>query len=97
MNESPERKDIPGRPNLLDCLKAAYRLHKAGGAVEAVRSGDDLDRDAATKSSLLKLALRSVELHAMTKARDITFEDPTKTPLAVACAALATIRKNEGA
>jgi hypothetical protein len=91
-----ETQDIPGKPNLLQCLRAAVRLHKAGGNVAAVRSGDDPDREAAQRSSLLKLALTATELHAMTALRGISFEDG-KSPLAVACAALAAIRKNEGA
>jgi hypothetical protein len=90
---SPERKDIPGRPNLLDCLKAAIELHKQGGVVSELRSSDDPD-EAAQRTSLLKLALRSVELHAMTKARGIEFEDG-KSPLAVAVAALSTVRRND--
>jgi hypothetical protein len=94
-----ETDPIPGRPDLLSCLSAAYRLYKAGGNVAAVRSADsdNPDRAAAQRTSLLKLACTSVELHKTALARGISFEDPSKSPLAVACAALATIRKNEGA
>jgi hypothetical protein len=93
-----ETNPPPGRPALLDCLRAAIQLHKAGGRVEAVRSGDDNDREAAQRSSLLKLAKSAIELHAVSLARDVLprTDDGHSKPLIVALTALNTIRKREG-
>jgi hypothetical protein len=48
-----ETAPIPGKPDLLSCLSAAYRLYKAGGNVAAVRTADDNDREAAQRSSVV--------------------------------------------
>jgi hypothetical protein len=93
-----ETQGVPGKPNLLDCLRAAVRLHKQGGVVAAVRSGDDNDRDAATRSSLIKLAKASIDLHARGVEAGILprTADERSKPLLVALTALATIRNDEG-
>jgi hypothetical protein len=49
----------------------------------------------ARRASLVKLAHTSMQLHQKALEKGIPFEDG-KSPLAVACAALATIRRNQG-
>ena len=76
---------VPGRPTLLECLRAAIQYHK-----------EQNNPNAATRSSLIKLAATAIELHKKALANGIPFADG-KSPLAVAVAALETVRKNEGA
>jgi hypothetical protein len=94
-----ETQGVPGKPNLLDCLRAAIKLHKAGGVVSEVRTSDDNDREAATRSSLIRLAKASIDLHARGIETGILPRTPDERsqPLLLALTALATIRKNEGA
>jgi hypothetical protein len=75
---------LPGRPTLLECLSAATQFYN-----------EQNDPRAATRSSLIKLAVTSIELHKKALANGIEFEDG-KSPIAVAVTALRTVAKNEG-
>jgi hypothetical protein len=87
-----ETDPVPGKPSLLECLRAGARLYKQGGVV-------DPDRDAATRSSLIKLAKASIDLHARGVEAGILprTADERSKPLLVALTALNTVRRNEGA
>jgi hypothetical protein len=77
---------LPGRPTLLECLRAAVQYH------------NELNNPrAATRSSLLKLALTSIELHKKALEKGVAPWPDGKGPISVALAALETVRKNEGA
>jgi hypothetical protein len=81
-----ETASVPGHPTWLEVALDAIAKHKAQGE----------DRDGATKSSLLKLALTSIELHKTALAKGIKPWEDGKGPMSVALAALRTIAKNEG-
>jgi hypothetical protein len=81
-----ETQGVPGHPNWSECALDAIKKHKeAQGA----------DRNAATKSSLLKLALTSIELHKTALVKGVKPWPDGKGPLAVALSALRTVAKNE--
>jgi hypothetical protein len=87
MTESPERFILarPGQPTLCEALAKAIREYHEGN-----------DPRAATRSSLLKLALTSIELHKKAIANNVAPWPDGKGPISVALACLKTVRKNEG-
>jgi hypothetical protein len=76
---------LPGKPSLCECLKAAVEYHNAQN-----------DPNSATRSSLIKLAHTSIQLHAKALANGIQAWPDGEGPLSVAVAALKTVAKNEG-
>jgi hypothetical protein len=83
MTSSPERcGEIPGRPSLFDCLKVAAQYHR-----------ELHDGSAARRSSLIKLANNAMRLYDAGLRKGMQWEDG-KSPLAVACTAMSTIRRS---
>jgi hypothetical protein len=75
---------LPGKPSLCELLAKAVQEYNQQN-----------DPRAATRSSLIKLAHTSIELHAKALAKGIQFEDG-KSPLAVAITALQSVKRNDG-
>jgi hypothetical protein len=76
---------VPGRPTLLECLRAAVQYHQ-----------EQNNPRAAQRSSLIKLACSAIDLHAIAMAKGVKPWPDGEGPLAVALTALQTVARNEG-